>query len=135
MMFRRFRSTLGTGLTLAGALAFLGWGWLLEAIGGAGRGPVREIRMVARDARFNGTNPAIEVAPGERLRLLVKNEETDTWHDLVIGGLDGQRTDLLGPGESAALEFTAPRAGILKYACSVHPGFMGGRIIVKPTSP
>jgi plastocyanin len=103
---------------------------VLEAIGVPTRRPAREIELVARDSRFNGVNPTIEVAPGERLRLVVKNDDPETWHDLVIGGLDGQRTTLLAPGESATLEFTAPASGILKYGCSVHPRFMDGRIVV-----
>lgn len=92
---------------------------------------MQEIHLVARDVRFNGTNPPVEVAPRERLRLIVRNDDTETWHDLVIRGLDGQRTRVLAPGESAALEFTAPASGTLTYGCSIHPGYMDGRIVVK----
>lgn len=133
MSARARSATVAAGVALGGTLLFLGWGRLLEAIGAPDRRPVREISLVARDSRFNATNPTIDVAPRERLRLVVKNEEAQTWHDLVIGGLDGQRTKILAPGESAALEITAPSSGILNYGCSVHPGFMDGRIIVKRT--
>ncbi len=86
---------------------------------------VRTIVLTARDMRFNGTNPVLEIMPGEMICIVLRNQDPGMKHDLVIPAL-GLRTPILEPGEEAVLEFRAPAGGALEYFCSMHPISMKG---------
>ena len=97
----------------------------------------RTIVLVARDMAFvaepaAGPNPAITLRPGERLRLVLRNQDRGMKHDLAIRTL-GLRTRVLDYGESDALVITAPeQPGTLEYFCSFHPFLMRGSLVVAP---
>ena len=42
----------------------------------------------------------------------------------------GVKTNILKPGESEILRFTADRDGIFNYACTLHPRMMTGKFQV-----
>ena len=87
---------------------------------------VRTIVMTAKDMKFDVTT--ILIAPGESIRIILRNDDPGMKHDLVIPDL-GIRTPVLETGEEAVLEFVAPDFGVLEYFCSMHPvsmfGFLG----------
>src|SRR5688572_3812278 len=72
--------------------------------------PDREITLVVRgmafylDGEFEHPNPTIDVTPGERVRVVVRNEERGLTHDFAVPSL-GEATDLLRWDESDAVTF------------------------------
>lgn len=96
-------------------------------------GETLEVSLVARDLKFNGTNPRIEIRRGDTLRLVLKNAEpAGIAHDLVIAGPGGLTSKRLGPGETEVISFTPSQAGVYHYSCSLHPRLMDGEIVVQP---
>ncbi len=91
----------------------------------------RTIVITAKDMMFNETNPTIEVAPGETIRLVFRNEDPGMKHDLFIPVLD-LRTGVIEAGDQAVLVFRAPKRGSFDYLCSLHPVSMRGAIDVSP---
>ncbi len=89
------------------------------------------LEVSAKEMRFNGMNPTLQVRPGIPVELIVRNEEpAGIPHDLVVPGL-GVRTHLLQPGESVTLRFTPARDGEYAYSCTLHPRLMDGRLVVR----
>jgi hypothetical protein len=99
-------------------------------------GSPREVRLEARGMAFYleggaTANPAIEAAPGERLRLVLVNRDLGFEHDLRLPEL-GAATGLLGDGESGALTLRVPTAtGEYRYDCSLHARMMAGSVVVR----
>jgi cytochrome c oxidase subunit 2 len=102
-------------IALAGSLVPIAAGAIGEPAGGGET--VREVQVVAR--RFTFEPPAIEVRPGERIRLVVRSE--DGVHGLSVPAL---KIDLQVPrgGAAVAAEFTAPPPGRYEIACSEFCG-------------
>ncbi|HEX7086668.1 MAG TPA: plastocyanin/azurin family copper-binding protein [Vicinamibacterales bacterium] len=99
------------------------------------RGDVREIELTARSMAFyapgSDANPTLVVRPGERVRIVVRNETPGMVHDLSIDAF-GVSTRLLNAGETGTLEFTAPReTGRHEYVCRPHSVMMRGVIEVR----
>ncbi len=96
---------------------------------------VKELVIIAKDMNFHlqgAEEEPITVRMGERIRLLMRNEEEEPiTHNLVIVGL-GLRTGYLKPGESETLEFVPSKTGTWLYACLLHPGLMEGQLKVLP---
>jgi plastocyanin len=93
--------------------------------------PPQRIRLEARNTRFNERNPTLEVRRGTRVELLVQNAEAGAVsHDLIIAGLD-VRSRVLQPGESTTVQFKPTRTGEYSYSCTLHPGMMDGKVIVR----
>ena len=98
--------------------------------------PSREITLVARNMAFylesdpKTPNPTIEVKAGERVRIVLKNQDRGMMHDLAVPAL--KRTlDLLEWNESDDLTFTAPKQpGTHRYECQPHRLMMRGTIRV-----
>jgi plastocyanin len=106
----------------------------------------REITLVVRDMTFyldgeaiDGDviegdaaqpNPAILVKRGERVRVVVKNDDRGMTHDFAVPAL-GAATSLLDWNEHDAVTFTAPdRPGTYDYVCNPHLLMMKGRLKV-----
>jgi len=90
---------------------------------------VRTIVIIAKDMKFNETNPTLKVAFGERIRIVFRNEDAGMKHDLMIEDL-GLRTPVLQPGQEAIIEFLAQTEGTFEYFCSIHPISMRGILLV-----
>ena len=96
----------------------------------------REITLVARGMAFyleNGDlpNPTITVKPGERVRVVLRNEERGIRHDFAVPGLRAA-LDPLGWNESGAVIVDAPDApGLYEYWCRPHKMMMRGKIVVE----
>lgn len=94
---------------------------------------VQAILIQAEGGKFNGVNPTFEVRRGVPVQITVRNKESGAVpHDFVLAGLDIKTPKLLEPGDSAILRFTPSRSGEFAYSCTLHPGLMDGRLIVRP---
>lgn len=118
---------LAVGLVAALVLAA---GVALLRGGDGGAAPARALVIAAQDMRFNGTNLPIELKVGEKVALTIVNRD-GVPHNFVIAGLGVRTTGYLPPGGSQVLVFTPSRAGSFTYSCSLHPGLMDGRVVVR----
>jgi plastocyanin len=92
----------------------------------------REISLVARDMAFylNGDfsnpNPQIVVKAGERVRIVVRNDERGMTHDFAVPAL-GADVDRLEWTEEGEVTFDVPTApGTYAYLCRPHMLMMKG---------
>jgi plastocyanin len=115
----------------AGACLLGGGVW-----GACGRAPVREVVLLAKEMAFvladdpETMNPALTFEPGERVRLMVKNEAPGLRHDLVIPAW-GVAVEPIGFGERTAVTFTVPPDGArVEYYCRPHASMMRGLVNV-----
>lgn len=98
----------------------------------------REITLVARGMAFyleNGDlpNPTITVTPGERVRIVLRNEERGIRHDFAVAGLRAAMNPL-GWQETGEVTFDAPDVpGLYEYWCRPHMMMMRGKIMVAST--
>jgi len=99
----------------------------------------RQIVIVAKEMAFffenrteqDSVNPTIIVRAGERITLILRNEDPGMRHDLVIADL-GLRTRVTSYGETATLTFRVPGdPGAYAYLCSLHPAMMTGELVVE----
>ncbi len=128
---RRPRTLLGP-LVLLGLAALAGF-----AMRAAARPEPRTVVLTARDMAFwtgedSTPNPTLVAAPGEALRLELRNQDRGMAHDLALPAL-GRATPILDRvGESAALELRAPdEPGDYEYVCSMHSRLMRGTLTVR----
>jgi plastocyanin len=98
--------------------------------------PARQITLVVRDMTFyldgdfERPNPAIEVAAGERVRIVVRNEERGMTHDFAVPAL-GAAVDLLDWREEGDVTFQVPAMpGSYEYVCRPHLLMMKGTLKV-----
>lgn len=99
----------------------------------------REIVLVAKDMAFTvpyettevEANPTLILNRGERISILLRNEDPGMLHDFRIDAL-GLRIPKLAYGESGSVEFTVPnRTGVNTYSCSLHELMMTGQILIR----
>jgi plastocyanin len=97
----------------------------------------REVRIVAREMAFfiDGqatANPTLRFRAGERVRLVLRNEDAGMSHDFAIGAWKIGTNALKGKGEETAVEFRVPEArGATPYQCTPHAQMMRGTIQVE----
>jgi plastocyanin len=113
---------------LALALAFV----LVAIVRGRVRKPepLRTVVLSMRDYTFNGDNPTLSFHVGERVRFVVRNDETTPIrHNFAIPNLNVPCDQEMGPGEIRHVILTLARPGTYEYLCCTHRG-MGGRLVV-----
>ncbi|MCX8104033.1 MAG: cupredoxin domain-containing protein [Candidatus Bipolaricaulota bacterium] len=103
-------------------------------------GKAREFTLVIMNTRFIGEsplaimgveNPDIVVQVGDRVRITIKNKETQLiLHDFKIANHDVGLAQYLRPDQSATVEFTPQRVGEFTYYDPLHASTMYGRFIV-----
>jgi plastocyanin len=97
---------------------------------------VREIKLVVREMTYfagdsSDRNPTLRLARGERVRLMLTNDDPGYTHNLVAPAL-GVSTPLLQHGKSQSIEFTVPDvAGLYTYQCGPHSAMMRGNIAIE----
>jgi plastocyanin len=98
--------------------------------------PDRELTLVVRgmafyvDGDFDRPNPTIALKAGERVRIVVRNDERGITHDFAVPAL-GEATNLLTWNESDDVTFDAPvRRGVYEYVCNPHRAMMKGTLTV-----
>ena len=94
--------------------------------------PARQITLVARDMAFylegdyTHPNPDIEVKAGERVRIVMRNEERGMTHDFAVPAAAAS-VDLLEWNERGEVTFEVPAtAGAYEYVCRPHLLMMKG---------
>jgi hypothetical protein len=125
-----------TWLVFGGALVVLGGIVLIPLIADAPAEP-REIVLIARGISFYSpsnpgvANPVIRVAPGEKVRLVLQNEDEGIRHDLTVPDWDAE-IGALESGASGSIVTRVPReTGQTTYVCALHGVMMKGTIQVE----
>lgn len=99
----------------------------------------REMTIVARNMAFTiespvssgQANPTITVKTGQKITIVLRNDDPGMQHDLVIQGLSVQ-IEKVSFGETTRITFIAPREpGTYIYLCRFHPMSMRGVFIVE----
>jgi len=98
--------------------------------------PTREIQLVARDMAFYlegdmvHANPVIEVKAGERVRVVLRNQDQGMNHDFFVAAAAAD-TRLLRSNEQDEVVFEVPTVpGVYTYVCRPHQLMMNGMIKV-----
>jgi hypothetical protein len=96
----------------------------------------REVRLLAIDKTFyldgqSAPNPTLKVHPGERIRLVFRNEDDGMRHDVRIREWNVSVPPISGRGERV-VTFRVPDVhGVASYACTPHSSSMRGSIEVE----
>ena len=94
--------------------------------------PLQTVDLSMRDYTFNGVNPTFRFHVGDRVRFVVRNDETTPIrHNFAIPSLGVPCGQELGPGEIRHVLLTLNKPGTFEYVCCTHRG-MGGTLIVTP---
>jgi plastocyanin len=99
--------------------------------------PTREVALVVKGMAFHlegdpRPNPTIDVRAGERVRVVVRNEDRGLTHDFAVTALR-RATRAIEWSQSAEISFDAPaRPGDYEYVCQPHRLMMRGTIRVRP---
>jgi plastocyanin len=101
------------------------------------RTPAREITLVAKGMAFylesdlTTPNPTIVVKAGERVRIVLRNEDRGFVHDFAVPTVDAA-VDQVNWNEAAAETIEMPdRPGAYEYICRPHRLMMNGTILVQ----
>jgi FtsP/CotA-like multicopper oxidase with cupredoxin domain len=95
----------------------------------------REITLVVRGMAFylDGNelpNPTITVKAGERVRVVLRNEERGIQHDFAVPAMNAA-VDLIGWNQASDVTFTVPETpGVYDYWCRPHMLMMRGKIVI-----
>jgi plastocyanin len=127
------RGVLTTALLAA---AFVAVQWFPAIAGVRQKDAVRDVVLVVRDMTFylqgdDTPNPTLRFTPGERVRVLLRNEESGVTHNFVINDWGVETRELRGAG-SDRVEFRVPlERGTRRYQCTPHAAMMSGLIEVR----
>ncbi|MBI4887856.1 MAG: cupredoxin domain-containing protein [Acidobacteria bacterium] len=98
--------------------------------------PSREITLVAKDMAFylagdpRTANPTLEVKAGERVRIVLRNQDRGMTHDVAVPAA-AAALDPIRWNESSDVVFEAPGTpGTYEYICRSHRLMMRGTIRV-----
>lgn len=98
--------------------------------------PTREVTLVARGMAFyvdgdaSAPNPTIELKAGERVRIVLRNEDRGMTHDFAVPGI-AAAMDAIRWNESADFIFDVPETpGTYQYECRPHRLMMRGLLRV-----
>jgi plastocyanin len=101
------------------------------------RTPSREIHLVVKEMTFYlerdlaTANPTIEVKAGERVRIVVRNEDRGLTHDFAVPSAGATMKEITW-NESGEVVFDVPETpGTYEYVCQPHRLMMRGTIVVK----
>jgi len=96
-------------------------------------GPVREFKSVNIEVKGTKiwTPSVFVVKKGDKVKITLVNLAESGVHAFAIDGypVDVQVNNKEGDN-SKVVEFTADKAGIYRVFCSMHPGHVGGQLIV-----
>ena len=97
----------------------------------------REIRLVAKGMAFylegvDVPNPTIVVKPGERVRIVLNNQDRGLRHDFAVPALS-EALEPISWNQSDDVVLDVPaEPGIYDYWCRPHMTMMRGKIQVSP---
>lgn len=130
---KRGAITTVTFIALVAMIVTLKWGPLDAGASQPGRQVVLVVRHMAFyiEGDFERANPPLEFRAGERVRLVLRNEEVGMRHNFSVPAWDVATTELNGEG-STRLEFVVPKtAGRQEYVCTPHAAMMRGTIEIR----
>jgi plastocyanin len=93
----------------------------------------REVHLVERDMTYyvegqEQPNPTLKFHAGERIKLVLRNDDEGMQHDLRVRAWD-VGTDIIDGKGSDSVTFTVPQLrGAHVYSCTPHPSSMRGVI-------
>ena len=129
-------SILGHSLSVKGVAALVALMLLVVLLPALSSTPTREVTLVARGMAFyleddpSTPNPTIEVKAGERVRVLLRNEDRGLSHDFAVPVLDAAMPPL-DWNESGEVIIEVPSTrGSYEYVCRPHRLMMRGTILV-----
>jgi len=100
------------------------------------RTPAREVHLVMKGMAFyletdlETPNPTIQVKAGERVRVVVRNEDRGLTHDFAVP-VAGALTNEITWNQSGEVVFDVPEVpGTYEYVCQPHRLMMRGTIRV-----
>ena len=98
--------------------------------------PRREVTLVVKNMAFyleddlTRPNPTIEVKAGERVRVVVKNQDRGLTHDFAVPAIDTAMKQLTW-NQTGHVTFDVPdKPGDYEYVCQPHRLMMKGTIRV-----
>jgi len=98
--------------------------------------PTREVTLVAKGMAFyleddlKTPNPIIDLKAGQKVRIVVKNEDRGLTHDLAVPIAHALSKELTW-NQTGKVSFTAPKTpGTYEYFCQPHKLMMKGTIRV-----
>ncbi len=116
------------------AVALIAVGGLLAAVT---QTPDREITLVARGMTFYQLgdpvtpNPTLRLRAGERVRIVLRNEDRGITHDWAVPNLD-VALDQIDWNEDSTVTFNVPETpGRYEYICRPHALMMRGHVVVQ----
>ena len=110
---------------------------LLPMLASTGGDAVRELHVVTRDMSFyvdgySEPNPTITVKAGEKLRLVLRNEDAGMSHDFAVKSWSVGTKLLEDRGQEDAITFQVPgERGTASYTCTPHSRMMSGTLRVE----
>lgn len=87
------------------------------------------VLLLMKDNKFNVTNPDITVKIDQPLKISIANQDFRK-HDFVVDDLN-INTGYISSGQDFTTVIASNKIGSHRYYCSIHPGIMEGKIIVK----
>lgn len=110
---------------------------LLPILASSWGGGVRELRIITRDMTFyvDGNpepNPTIVLRAGEKVKLVLRNEDAGMSHDFVVKSWTVATRLLEDRGEEDAVTFQVPEErGSTTYHCTPHAKMMSGTLRIE----
>ena len=109
----------------------------LATVAAVTRSEEREITLVARGMSFyllgdpTTPNPTITVNAGERVRIVLRNQDRGMTHDFAVPKLDAS-LDPIDWNEEEDVTFDVPDTpGRYEYICRPHMLMMRGQLVVR----
>ena len=131
-------SVLGQRLSAKAIGALVGLMVLAALLPALSSTPAREVTLVAKGMAFyleddlQTPNPVIEMKAGERVRVVLRNQERGMTHDFAVPALD-VALNPVSWNESQEVVLEAPsKPGTYQYECRPHSLMMKGTIRVVP---
>ena len=124
---RSMRNFIAASLVLAAAVAYA-----VESK--APSAPVREFKSVNIEVKGNKiwTPSFFVVKKGEKVKITLINTAPSGVHAFAIEGIPGTEAsvDNKEGANTKTVEFTADKPGIYRIFCPIHPGHVGGQLLV-----
>ena len=80
-------------------------------------------------------NPAIQMTPGERIRITLIGADPGFDHDFAVTAWDVKTPVLHGEGRTSIVIQAPDKPGKATYVCSIHASMMNGTIEVIASRP